>query len=216
MQQAHKSHICTIEQIYVPRRRRYGYCKLKGEEMCRISVPLLSLITVVYCLAYFGCGSNEKARTAGEQYPSSRSDTLSVDLKAITDAKVVIYQAEPARIIVSYLHFMKNLQDFIDQNNVDDDAILRERVRVMASETDSINIADFTDEPKLIERVRYRLADMLQKGEAMVFQEKTGEKVSHILVEHFEFMVHKMAGRGGRRFYLPDRTLFLEVIDWIS
>jgi hypothetical protein len=57
---------------------------------------------------------------------------------------------------------------------------------------------------------------MLEKGAAVVYPKGSETPVKSIFVEHFEFIAHKMAGRGGRRFYLPDRTLFLEVLDWIS
>jgi hypothetical protein len=184
--------------------------------MCKITLQLSSLITMIYCLAYVGCGVKKVRVMASEQYPIDRSDTILVDLQEIKDTKAVVYHTETARITVSYSHLIENLADFINKNNVGDDIILSEKLHAMASEKDSINIAELTEEPRLIARFQYRLADMLEKGEAIVYQIKTGAAVKRILVEHFEYMPHKLAGRGGRRFYLPDRTLFFEVIDWIS
>jgi hypothetical protein len=184
--------------------------------MSRCSVLTSLLVTAILYLSCTRCGSNQRTSAAGEQYPMDRSDTVSVELKDIKDVQVVIYHTEPATVIVSYSHLIEDLQHFIDQYDVADDIRLLEKLRAMASETDSVNITDLAEEARLVERFQYRLADMLQRGDAIVHQKNTGERVSSILVENFKFMEHKMAGRGGRRFYLPDRTLFLEVIDWIS
>jgi hypothetical protein len=184
--------------------------------MCKSSLQMSLIITIVYCLSYVGCGSRQKGNAAGEQYPIDRSDTVSVELQDMKDAKVIVYQTEPATVVVSYSHLIENLQGFIDQYNVADDITLLEKLRPAASKTDSVKIADFAEDARLVERFKYRLADMLEKGEVMIYHKNTGQKVESILVERFEFMVHKTAGRGGRRFYLPDRTLFLEVVDWMS
>ena len=184
--------------------------------MSRCSVLTSLLVIAILYLSCTRCGSNQRASVADEQYPTDRSDTVPVELKDIKDTQVVIYYTEPATVIVSYSHFIENLQHFIDQYNVADDIRLLEKLRAMASETDSVNISDLAEEARLVERFQYRLADMLERGDATIHETKTGEKAKNILVEHFEFMAHKMAGRGGRRFYLPDRTLFLKVIDWMS
>jgi cell division protein YceG involved in septum cleavage len=184
--------------------------------MRKVSLSLLFVIIVICFLAFTECGSKKKETVLSAQYPVDKSDTVVVDLQEITDTTVVIYETEQADIVLGYSHFMENLQAFIDQYNVSDDITLSEKVRKMASATDSINIAELEAESRLIERFHYRLADMLEKGAAAVYSKGSGTPVESILVEHFEFSANKMAGRGGRRFYLPDRTLFLEVLDWIS
>lgn len=184
--------------------------------MHKIISFLSLLITFICCTTFIKCGIKNKETVPSIQYPVDRSDTVIVALEEITDKKVVVYSTEHARIVLSYSYFMENLRGFIDQYNVADDVLLSEKVRSMASAADSVNIAELEQESKLIERFHYRLADMLEKGSAAVYPKESGIPAKSILVEHFEFMVHKLAGRGGRRFYLPDRTLFLEVVDWIS
>jgi len=184
--------------------------------MSRCSVLVSLIVTAMLYLSCARCGSDQRTNAAGEQYPTDRSDTASVELKEIKDAQVVIYYTEPATVIVSYSHLIEDLQHFIDQYDVADDIRLLEKLRAMASETDSVIIADLAEDARLVERFQYRLADMLESGDAVIHQKIDGERVSSILVEHFAFMEHKTAGRGGRRFYLPDRTLFFEVIDWMS
>ncbi|UCG29912.1 MAG: hypothetical protein JSV53_10490 [candidate division WOR-3 bacterium] len=184
--------------------------------MSRCSVLASLLVTSILYLSCARCGSDQKASAAGEEYPTDRSDTVSVELKDIKDAQVVIYYTEPVTVIVSYSHLIEDLQRFIDQYDVADDIRLLEKLHAMASETDSVIIADLAENAGLVERFQYRLADMLQSGDAIIHQKINGERVGSILVEHFVFMEHKTAGRGGRRFYLPDRILFLEVIDWMS
>lgn len=184
--------------------------------MRKVTLSLLFVIIVICFLAFAECGSKNKETVLSAQYPVGKSDTVVVDLQEIMDTRVVVYETEQARIVLGYSHFMENLQAFIDQNNVSDDILLSERVRTMASAADSVNIAELEAESRLIKRFHYRLADMLEKGAAAVNPKGSGVPAKSILVEHFEFIVHKTAGRGGRRFYLPDRTLFLEVLDWIS
>lgn len=184
--------------------------------MIKIAQLLLLFISWLFCLTFTGCGPKKEGAVASEQYPINRSDTLSIELKEITDAKVITYHTESAKVIVGYKSLQNALQSFIAQYNLADDILLREKLNAMASETDSISVAGFESNTRLLERFQYRLADLLEKGEGIVIQEKTGVSVKTILVEHFVIAAHKLAGRGGRRFYLPSGTIFLEVIDWIS
>lgn len=184
--------------------------------MREMTLAFLFTIIVICCLAFTGCGSKDKETVLSAQYPVDKSDTVVVELQKITDTRMVVYETEQVRIVLGYSHFMENLQAFIDEYNVSNDILLSEKIRTMASAVDSANIAEFEQEGKLIERFKYRLADMLENGAAAIYQKESGMREKSILVEHFEFMAHKTAGRGGRRFYLPDRTLFLEVLDWIS
>ena len=151
-------------------------------------------------------------------YPVNRNDTSEVVLtsSAIDESKLIVYESRSVRILVGYTKLMSQLRDFIAQYNVPEDLVLNETLTARASERDTITINESTGEPRLIERLQFRLADMLESGNAIVTDRKTGIAVTRILVEYFESRIHKMAGRGGRRFYLPDGTLFLEIIDWMS
>jgi hypothetical protein len=190
--------------------------KVEGSKMRKITFFLSLSFTFICCTAFIKCGVKNEKPVPSAQYPVDKSDTVNVALEEITDTKVVVYNTEHARIVLSYSHFMDNLQAFIDKYNVSDDILLSDKVRTMASTADSVNIAEFKADSKLIERFHYRLAYMLEKGAAAVYPKESGIPAKSILVEHFEFIAHKTAGRGGRRFYLPDRTLFLEILDWIS
>jgi len=184
--------------------------------MRKNSLFLSLSVTFICCTAFINCGAKDKDIVPSAQYPVDKSDTVIVALEEITDTKVVVYNTEHASIVLSYSRFMENLREFIAQYNVADDIVLSKKMEILMSAVDSANIAEFEQEGKLIERFKYRLADMLENGAAAIYQKESGMREKSILVEHFEFMAHKTAGRGGRRFYLPDRTLFLEVLDWIS
>jgi len=184
--------------------------------MRKNSLFLSLSITFIYCTAFINCGAKDKDIVPSAQYPVDKSDTVIVVLEEITDTKAVVYNTEHASIVLSYSRFMENLRGFIAQYNVADDIVLSEKMEILMSAADSVNIAEFEQESRLIERFHYRLADMLEKGTVAVYPKGSGIPAKSILVEHFEFIVHKTAGRGGRRFYLPDHTFFLEVLDWIS
>jgi len=181
---------------------------------------IYACLSLIFLTAFVGqhvfCGP-KKTDTA-VTYPVYRNDTSAVVLKSsdIDEPKLVVYDSKPARVLVDYTRLMNDLGHFITQYNVPDDLILSDSLRAWASEQDTIIFDESTSEPRFIARVQFRLADMLEKGNAVVIDRKTGTAVTRILVEHFESRMQKMAGRGGRRFYLPDGTLFLEVIDWIS
>ena len=184
--------------------------------MRKVTQSILFAGVVMCCVMLTECGSKDKATALDAQYPIDKSDTIVVELQEITDTKIVVYETEQVSVVLGYSGFVADLQAFIDRYNVPDDILLSDKLLNIASAADSINITALEVESGLIERFHYRLADILEKGAAAVYPKGSETPVKSIFVEHFEFIAHKMAGRGGRRFYLPDRTLFLEVLDWMS
>ncbi len=184
---------------------------------------IYACLSLIFLTAVVGqhvfCGPKKTDTTdTAETYPVYRNDTSAVGLKSgdMSDSKIVVYDSEPARVLVGYTRLMDVLKNFITQYNVPDDVILSDSLAAWASERDTIIFDESTGETGLLARLQFRLADMLEDGSAVVIDRKKGIAAKRILVEHFEVRMHKMAGRGGRRFYLEDGTLFLEIIDWIS
>ncbi|MBE0433314.1 hypothetical protein IBX73_07605 [candidate division WOR-3 bacterium] len=182
--------------------------------MNRIHVRSLLLFLAVGVVSYLNCGSKKTGDNG--TYPINKSDTVTVVLNEMNEAKIIVYATEPARILVGFAGLKKNLEDFIAQNNVADDILLNDALSALGSQGDTTDISESITETRLLERFQFRLADLLETGDAVVIDRRTGAPVGTILLERFESVLHKMAGRGGRRFYLPDRTLFLEIIDWLS
>lgn len=180
-------------------------------------ILMKSLVFLVVCAAVFvGCGS---IKTVGEYEAVDhyeKSDTIVVDLKGFTDNKVVVYTNDPVRVIVSYNSLMDDLALHIQHYDVQYDKDLENELLDMAQQSDTLDMAKIIDKRMLHERFAFRLAEILERGEAEILNTKTGERIEKILVEHYEVMFHKLAGRGGRLFLLMNKTIFLEVTDWIS
>ena len=147
--------------------------------------------------------------------PYHKRDTVRVDLKAIEDTKIAIYETDTVCISVSYTLFNICLQNFHQKySHILEDAILQKNLTKLFSKKDAINIQQSINDKKLQRRYFYRLAELLERGEANIVNKKTGEITKLILIVHFEDYYGPLAAIGGRLFYLPDGTLFYNVIDW--
>ncbi|MEJ2355457.1 MAG: hypothetical protein P8Y62_06130 [candidate division WOR-3 bacterium] len=179
---------------------------------------LIVIIFIVFGSIMISCSSGTKNDKPAEknQYPIDKRDTIMVSLQEVTDTKVILYSCEQVKVIVSYNALMSNLEEFIKGYDLPADKNLRTELLSMASSKDTINVENIIQDNKLRERLSFRLAELLEKGEATILDSNSKEKIDTIMIEHYEFGLHKLARRGGRRFFLPDGFLFLEVIDWMS
>jgi hypothetical protein len=176
----------------------------------------ISVIALVSILVVCGCGSKNDISTEKSPFPINKRDTVMVNLQEVTDTKVILYRYESVKVVVSYNTVMNKLEEFIKGYDLPDDKTLRTELLSMASSNDTINVENIIQDHKLRERLSFRLAELLEKGEASVLDTRTNEKIKTIMIEHYTIALHKLAGRGGRKFLLPDGFLFLEVLDWMS
>lgn len=181
---------------------------------------LIVIIFIVFGSIMISCSSgtkNDKPQIEEKsQYPIDKRDTVMVNLQGVTDTKVILHSCEQVKVIVSYSAVMSNLEEFIKAHNLPADKSLKAELLSISNSKDTINIENTIQDDKLGERLSFRLAELLEKGKATIFDSRTNEKIDTIMIEHYEFGLHKLARRGGRRFFLPDGFLFLEVIDWMS
>ena len=168
--------------------------------------------TIISC----SCGRKETNTADKSTYPINKRDTVIVKLHEVTDTKVILYRHEPVKVVVSYNTLMNDLEEFIKRYDLPDDKTLRTELLSMANSNDTINVETIIQDDKLRERLSFRLAELLEKGEAKVLDSRSNEKIDTIMIEHYEIILHKLAGRAGRKFLLPDGLLFLEVLDWMS
>ncbi len=162
------------------------------------------------------CGTKNDNPAETSQYQIDKRDTVTVNLQRVSDTKVILYSCEQVKVIVSYSAVMSNLEEFIKVYNLPSDKNLKAEMQSISSSKDTINVENTIQDDKLGERLSFRIAELLEKGEATILDSNSKEKIDTIMIEHYEFGLHKLARRGGRRFFLPDGFLFLEVIDWMS
>lgn len=179
---------------------------------------LIVIIVVLFVsiMVSCSCGTRNENSIDKSPYPIDKRDTVIVKLQEITDTKVILYSHEPVKVIVSYTALMNNLEEFIERFDLAYDKTLRTELLSLASSNDTIDVGNVIKDDKLRERLSFRFAELLEKGEATILDTRTNEKIDTIIIEHYKIILHKLAGRGGRRFLLPDGFLFLEVLDWMS
>ena len=178
----------------------------------------LIAIVIVLGSIMVSCSCGTKNDTSAEKspYPIDERDTVIVKLQDVTDKKVILYTNDPVKVIVSYPALMNNLEKFIKEYDLSADKTLRTELLSLASSNDTIDVENIIKDNKLQERLSFRLAELLEKGEATILNSRSNEKIDSIMIEYYKIVLHKLAGRGGRRFLLPDGFLFLEVLDWMS
>lgn len=179
---------------------------------------LIAMIVIAFVGIMISCsrGTKKENSAAKSQYPIDERDTVTVNLLEVTDTKVIVYTCEPVEVVVSYNAVMNNLEEDIRRFDLADNKTLRSELLSLASSNDTISVESIIQDHKVRERLSFRLAELLEKGEAAVLDSRANEKINTIMVEHYKIALHKLAGRGGRRFMLPDGFLFLEVLDWMS
>jgi hypothetical protein len=176
----------------------------------------IAVIAFGSILVLCSCGTKNDNSAEKSPFPINKRDTVMINLQEVTDTKVILYICEPVKVVVSYNSVMNKLEEFIKGLDLADDKTLQTELLSLAGGNDTINVNNIIQDNKLRERLSFRLAELLEKGEATILDTRTNEKINTIMIEHYEIALHKLAGRGGRRFLLPDGFLFLEVLDWMS
>jgi len=64
------------------------------------------------------------------------------------------------------------------------------------------------------EQAKYVLADFLENGFCYFYDKKNKNNIKQIVVEYWGYGTTQLAKSGGRRFYIYNNVLFLEVVDW--
>ena len=183
--------------------------------MQKFSMVMIVIVLGITIISW-GCGRKKYNSADKSSSPINKRDTVIVKLQGVTDTKVILCSYEPVKVVVSYNALMNKLEEVIKGFDLPDDKTLRTELLSLASSNDTINVENIIQDNKLRERLSFRLAGLLEKGEASVLDSRSNEKIDTIMIEHYEIVLHKLAGRGGRRFLLPDGFLFLEVLDWMS
>jgi len=62
----------------------------------------------------------------------------------------------------------------------------------------------------------HAIADILEQGMGSVYDKHNQARAATVKIWFYEFLCGPLCGEGSRSFYLPDGTLFLRVIDWMS
>ncbi len=158
------------------------------------------------------CASAQDSLHEGEV----RNDTVVSLLQLINDpVSVVLFRNDSYVISSSFNQFRTNLIDWITKNpGIAGDDKLLELVDKAAVNSKVIDAAQIAEESSLVLRLKYRMADLLQQGQCMIYDKKKYGPVANVTVQKYVYDCGPLCGESGRRF-LIGTTLIFEVIDWI-
>lgn len=147
----------------------------------------------------------------------SKSDSVVQVLQKIDDpASVVLFRNDNYVISASYAVFSKNFAAWISRNpGLSDDEKLYELLEKAAKSTQLIDAAMIAEKNNLFFRLKYRMADLLQLGQCMIYNKKTLGPIASITVQTYTLKCGTDCTEGGRRFFIDD-VMFLSVIDWLK
>ena len=146
-----------------------------------------------------------------------RNDSVVSLLQMIDDpAYVVLFRNDSYVISASFTQFRTNLSEWIKNNSgIPGDEKLLELVDKAAINAKVIDVAQIAENNSLVFRLKYRIADLMQQGQCMIYNKKKYGTVESIVVQSYSYSCGPLCGEGGRRFFI-DGALLFEVIDWLS
>jgi len=132
------------------------------------------IITNFLCLAVFSimlftaCGANSANNGPRIDESYEKSDTVEVDLKGFEDEQIIVYINGTIKIMFSYNAVMRDLNNHIEKYDVQYDKDLKKELTTMIKENDTLNAASIETNRMLYERLAFRFADILEKGEVLI------------------------------------------------
>ena len=144
------------------------------------------------------------------------TDTVVSLAKEIDETKTVVLLKNRNFIVKISLSDFKNHMDnrYIENPQYWDKRLL-EKVLKKAEKSNTINVSKLANNRDLKERLDFRIASLLQKGQCLILNRKTNEVVLEIRLQWYSSFNGALGGKGGRRFYIND-ILILETVDLIS
>ncbi|HBG70259.1 MAG: hypothetical protein A2W93_13110 [Bacteroidetes bacterium GWF2_43_63] len=147
----------------------------------------------------------------------AQNDTTVILLQKIDDpVSVVLFRNDSYVISASFKLFRTNLAEWINENpGIPGDEKLLELVDKAAINLKIIDAAQIAEKNNLLLRLKYRMADLLQNGQCMIYDKRKYGPIANITVQTYSYDCGPLCGEGGRRFLIEGALIF-EVIDWFS
>ncbi len=168
----------------------------------------MSLIFTFLLAMHAPAGSTAQTQTA--------SDSTIQTLQKIDDlSSIVLFRNDQYVISASLKAFNAHFDTWLRNNpGVPGDDKLRELITNAAKSSQVIDAVQLAEKHNVLLRLNYRLADMLQAGQCMVYDKKTFGPVASVTMQRFTSACGKNCTEHGRRFLLNAVMLF-SVIDEI-
>ena len=137
-----------------------------------------------------------------------QDETVTIELVGSDHPDQLSYENEYVRIEVGCDQYLAHLGS-VEESPREEWEKEREELIASIKETGSCSENN-------ISLNEYSVAAILELGTATIYDKRSQSKVTSISVHTYGLLCGPLCGRGGRFFYLPDGTLFLDIEDWIA
>jgi hypothetical protein len=124
---------------------------------------------------------------------------------------VVLYEDESYLIKAPLSHFLSDMDKKYFLHSYAEHLSTLEKVISDGQKKDLLQSSSYFEKY----RMDFVLAHFLEYGQCYIYDKKSENNVSQIVVEYWIYNPAPLAGTGGRKFYI-NNVLFLETYDWIS
>jgi hypothetical protein len=174
-------------------------------------INVIKIILIVLCFLiinanYLCAGVNDKMRLRMDNLLNNRTITVENSIQAINEQKL-IYENE---FVILYFKVSDLKKNLVTRDGKGYEEIF--------DKLKSENESDFhhSDFDRVDEFLLYVLTDLLEEGQFVLIEKKTNKRVNKIIIKYYSNIRAALNGEGGRKFYLPDGAMFLEILDFVS
>lgn len=177
-------------------------------------INIIKSILIVLCFLiinanYLYAGVNDKMKLRMDNLSNNITIKVKSSIQAINEQKL-IYENE-----FVILHFkVSDAKRILEKSFVEYGKGYEKILDKLQSENES----DFhhSDFDRVDEFLLYVLTDLLEEGQFVLIEKKTNKRVNEIIIKYYSNIRAVLNGEGGRKFYLPDGLMFLEILDFVS
>ena len=157
------------------------------------------------------------ANVLGQSHNEVETDTIVTLVKEIEETKIVIlFENKDFIIKMSLSDFKSDIENWLIKHpHIKGDKKLLDIVLKKAESNNTVNTSKIITDVYLEERLKYRIASLLENGKCLILNKKSNEIISEIKIQTYSYRCGALCGEGGRRFYVNE-VLFFKVRDWVS
>ena len=159
-------------------------------------------VLFLFVVLFFVCRKTSLSQTTLREGEIA-TDTVIALLQKIDDpASVVLFRNDQYVISAPYGVFKSNFADWINKNpDIQGDSKLFELIEKSALHSQVIDAAMIADKNNLINRLKFRMADLLQHGLCMIYDKRKYQPISNVTVQTYRYNCGNSCGEGGGAFY---------------
>lgn len=165
----------------------------------------------------FGCAVNSNTKMNDkDKYPIHEKTETIVLLDTIDYSNYVFYETNDVKIEIKYFALWNYWEDKIARQKYKDRNMIHLRDTIGFFIEQRVNLFDISklkQDDKFYNYVERALADLMEKGEAKVFDKRVNKYADSIIVDHSKDIFDFMTGAIWRAFKFKDKKNFFKITD---